>query len=188
LTAAAAAGEIFRRPDLLLLRRWNWKAAVFSSLWRSLIYFAANLSAGSAAASSAMTDEFLYRAATAGFYGAITQQMSRVRPAWTGTLASLVLLPLAAHGGEVAVHLWRGVPQFGRSLAASVAFTVLATLFNLHAMRRGSFLVGGGSDGLFADMRAVPRLLVSFAAAPLRLLHCFASWASGWVRTHLRHF
>ncbi|HNY39052.1 MAG TPA: hypothetical protein PKJ41_01605 [Bryobacteraceae bacterium] len=187
LTAAGAVREIITHPGRLLLRRWNWKAALFSSLLRSLVYFAANLAAGSAAAASAMTDEFLYRAATAGFYGAITQQMSRARPVWAGTLASLLLPPFAAHGGEIVIHLWRGVPHFGRSLAASVCFTVLATLFNLHAMRRGALLVGAGNQGFLADMRAVPGLLLSFVAAPLRLLLLLASCARRWARAQLEH-
>lgn len=164
-TVAEVLGELARHPVRILLARWNWKAALFSSLIRASIYYAANFAAGPAEAAAAMRDEFIYRAVTAGIQGAITQQMSRARPAWAAGTVALILLPAAAHGGEIAIHLWRGVPHFGRSLAASVWFTLTATLFNLHVMRRGILLVGGGSQSLGADMRQIPRAAWTFMSA-----------------------
>jgi hypothetical protein len=34
------------RPGELLLRQWNWKSALFSSVIRALIFLFANLTAG----------------------------------------------------------------------------------------------------------------------------------------------
>src|SRR5215510_14695129 len=78
---STTVGEVFRRltrnPRRQLLQRWNWKSAFLSSLSRALIFFAANLGAGTRAAVGAMVLEFGYRAITAGFYGAITQSFRK---------------------------------------------------------------------------------------------------------------
>src|SRR5262245_49757847 len=67
-TLAAALLCIARQPIRQLLRRWNWKSAVMSSFARGLVFFAANLSAGPAAAVSAASTELTFRIATSGFY------------------------------------------------------------------------------------------------------------------------
>ena len=41
-------------PYELLIRRWNWKAALFSSLYRGLLFLLLNLTAGTDAAIGAM--------------------------------------------------------------------------------------------------------------------------------------
>jgi hypothetical protein len=55
------------RPKECILRRWNWKSALLSSLARATIFFAANLTAGQAAALAAMTREFGFRAIASSF-------------------------------------------------------------------------------------------------------------------------
>jgi len=63
-------GEVFagirRNPAELLLRRWNWKSSLWSSVCRSSLFFAVNYGAGLAAAAEAMAVEFVYRAIAAG--------------------------------------------------------------------------------------------------------------------------
>jgi len=73
MTLRAVFHELLTDPRRMLIERWNWKAALFSSTFRALIFLSTNLTAGWKAATGAMLAEFLYRAACSGFYGAITQ-------------------------------------------------------------------------------------------------------------------
>ena len=108
-----------------------------------LDFFGANRAAGLDAAVAAMITEFCFRISTAGFYGAVTQAFRRVEPPHAGTIAAMVVLPLLTHSLEFVVHWWRGTPELGLSILASVMFTAVSTSFNLFAMRRGAFVVGG---------------------------------------------
>lgn len=155
-------------PADALFERWNYKSAVLSSLARGSIFFTTNLTAGADAAIAAMITEWCFRFATAGFYGAATQAFRAVTPPLHGTLAAMVILPAVAHSLEFLVHLWRGTPALGTSIAASVVFTAISTAFNLFAMRRGVFIVGEGGGSLLSDLVRLPRLLFSFLAAPAR--------------------
>src|ERR1700733_14653878 len=69
----------FTRPVETLLRRWNWKSAFLSSLFRASIFFFTNLAAGWHAALGALLAELILRGATSGFYGAITESFSEAR-------------------------------------------------------------------------------------------------------------
>jgi len=161
-TVAAVFRELARRPWQMVGRRWNHKAALLSALVRAAIFFATNTTAGLDAARAAALTEMMLRLATSGFYGALTQAFRRVEPAWTGTLAAVVVLPCLAHSLELVVHVLAGTPSLGVSIGASVAFTMLSTTFNLFAMRHGTFIVGEGSASLGADLLALPRLLGLF--------------------------
>lgn len=154
----------------MLVRRWNWKAALLSSFFRAAIFFAANLAAGWRAALAAMSVELLYRGICAGVFGALTQAFRNAQPAWLAACTAMVLLPLASHSIEFAIHLWRGTPRLVTSIVSSVIFTALSTLFNLYAMRRNVLVTGSGSESLAADFRALPRVLGGFlAVVPLSL-------------------
>lgn len=155
-----------RHPVDALIRRWNYKAAITSAGVRSVIFLVANASAGAEAATTAAATELAYRLVTAGFYGALTQHFGRVTPPRVGWLAAMVCLPLLGHSGELLVHWWRGTPNLGASLFASVGLTLLSTSFNLFAMRRGVLVVGvPGRPSLWADLRALPGLGVEFGVA-----------------------
>jgi hypothetical protein len=158
-----------------LAKRWNYKAAILSSILRASLFGATNLSAGGDAALAAMTTELCFRFATSGFYGAMTQAFRRVEPARTGTMAAVIVLPVIAHSLEFVVHWWRGTAVLGPSIAASVLFTVLSTTFNLFAMRRGTLIVGSGRRSLLSDLAHMPRLLVLFVATAARSL--VRAWA-----------
>jgi hypothetical protein len=73
--------ELRRNPVELLVRQWNWKSALFSSVLRALIFLFANLTAGWRAAAGAMAAEFVFRAVTSGFYGSLTQAFRKAQPA-----------------------------------------------------------------------------------------------------------
>jgi hypothetical protein len=162
LSPARVLWLLVRHPWQYVVRRWNYKSAVMSSVFRAQIFFIANLSAGPDAALSAMGAEFVFRFATAGLYGALTQAFRAVEPARAGTLAVMVLLPVVGHSLELGVHWMRGTPKLEASIAASVAFTVLSTAFNLFAMRRGALVVGDGSRSLWHDLAQMPALLTAF--------------------------
>jgi hypothetical protein len=154
-----ALRRLICRPYDLLILRWNWKAAVLSSFVRASLFFAATLRAGLPAAAGAATAELVFRATTAGFYGAVTEAFVPVRPVWAGTLTAMIVLPFLSHSIELAVHFTRGTPDLARAIGVSVAFTVGSTAVNLHAMRHGALIVGSGSDSIFADLQRLPRLL-----------------------------
>ena len=88
MTLASALLCLVQHPVERLIHRWNWKAAFFSSLIRGIIFLLANLRAGWRAAVGAMLAEWIYRALTSGFYGAITQVLGEAEPEWQGALAA----------------------------------------------------------------------------------------------------
>lgn len=155
-------------PWQALGRRWNYKAAILSSVLRATLFCLVNMSAGLDAAVAAMTTELCFRFATSGFYGAITQAFRRVEPARAGILAAIVVLPLVAHSLEFVVHWWRGTAVLGPSILASVIFTILSTTFNLFAMRHGALIVGRERRSLLSDLAVMPRLLVLFVTTAAR--------------------
>lgn len=156
---------LVRHPGQRLARRWNWKSAVLSSGFRSILFFLANLSAGWGAAVAAMVTELGFRGTTAGFYGALTQAFRHATPHWLATLTVMGLLPAATHTVELLVHWLRGTERLQESIIASVCFTIVSTLFNLFAMRRGALIVGDGRASLLQDLRSMPRLVIAFIAA-----------------------
>lgn len=112
-----------------------------------------------------MLAEWVFRAATSGFYGAITQTLGEVEPEWQGMAGAMVLLPLVSHSLEFLLHWLRHTPHLAASLLSSMIFTMFSTLFNLYMMRRGTMLVGRGAPSLRADLRAMPRMIGGFLAA-----------------------
>lgn len=153
---------LLTHPIDRLVWRWNWKAAVLSATSRGILFFAVNLAGGLDAARAAFVTEFVVRAASSGFYGTITQSFRAVEPRWAGTAAALVVLPLVSHSVELAAHWMRGTESLALSISASVIFTLISTAFHLHVMRQHVLTVGGGSQSLLADLRAMPRLFLSF--------------------------
>jgi hypothetical protein len=147
---------------------WNWKAAALSAVSRATLFLLANLSAGWGAAWGAFGAELAFRACTSGFYGAATQALARARPMWAAAVAAIVVIPMVSHSLEFCVHYLRGTPALGRSIALSVAFTILSTLFHLFAMRRGVLVVGADAPPITDDLRRMPRLILEFVVWPFR--------------------
>jgi hypothetical protein len=147
---------------------WNWKSAALSALVRALLFLAANAPAGWRAAWGAFGAELAFRAFTSGFYGAATQAFATARPSRTAAAAALVVVPGVSHTLEFIVHYLRGTPALGRSIALSVAFTVVSTLFHLFAMRRGALVAGPSGAPIGDDLRRMPRLIAEFVAGPFR--------------------
>jgi hypothetical protein len=162
-------GTVFRRlllhPGTYLVRRWNWKATALASILRSMIFLVSTLKAGWRAGLSAMLAEFIYRAITSGFWGAITQAFEEASPAWLGSLCALIVVPLVSHTLELIVHLLRGTPHLFAATASSVVFTVLSTVFNLYAMQHGALKSGAGASSFTSDLRRMPLLIERFVMA-----------------------
>lgn len=149
---------------------WNWKAALVSAVSRSLIFLVANLPAGIDAALGAMCVEFAFRAGAAGFFGAMTQAFAALRRPRLATVGALAVVPAVAHAAEFLVHSAAGTPQLAASIAGSLAFSLLTTAFNLHAMRHGALIVGAGSRPLSEDLRRAPALAGSLVLAAIALV------------------
>jgi len=178
VSSAPTVGAVFqgflRHPAKLLVHRWNWKSAVLSSLMRAAIFFFSNLVAGWHAAVGALLAELVLRAATSGFYGAITEAFSEARPVWAGMAAAMVVLPLVNHTLEFLVHWLRGTPKLGISMTASVVFTLWSTSFNVYAMRHGALTVGSKSRPLGEDMKRILPLFGQFLlAGPRAIIRVF---------------
>lgn len=167
-TLRGVALWILRDPWGALGRRWNYKSAIMSSLFRGQLFFFANLTAGPEAALAALGTETWFRFVTAGFYGALTQAFRKVEPARMGTVAAMIVLPAVAHTLEFVVHWLSGTQELARSIGISVVFTALSTSFNVFAMRHGALVVGANSPSLIDDLRAVPRLAAAFVIAAVR--------------------
>jgi hypothetical protein len=164
MTLNQALFNLVTNPVDLVVRRWNWKAAFFSSLIRGIIFLLANITAGWRVAMAAMLAEWVYRAMTSGFYGAITQTFGETEPEWQGAMAAMILLPISSHSLEFLVHFLRHTPHLKASIISSMSFTVISTLFNFYAMRRGTMVVGGDAPTLADDMRAMPGVIAGFLA------------------------
>jgi len=162
--------ELFTHPVRRILVRWNWKSAILSSLIRASIFFIANITAGWTAALQAMSLEFLFRAVASGFYGAITQAFSNAQPALLATIVAMVLLPVFAHSVEFLIHFLGGTRNLIASIMASVSFSILSTLFNLYAMKRGVLIVGNSGDSFIHDLKRLPGILFDFVLLPPRFL------------------
>jgi hypothetical protein len=165
VTVTDALRDLLARPGDLLIRQWNWKSALFSSIIRAIIFLVANLTSGWRAAAGATLAEFVFRAATSGFFGSITQALRTAKPAYMATLTLLVIQPIIAHTLEWGVHVLAGTPNLARSLISSVIFTEVAVLFNLYAMRRGALVVGDNATSMSSDLRRIPALILGFVAA-----------------------
>ena len=162
LSVSGVLWLVAAHPWQYVARRWNYKSAALSSLFRAGLFFSVNLSAGLDAALAAMAAEFAFRFVTAGFYGALTQAFRRAEPERAATLAVMVLLPIAGHSLELLLHWSRGTPRLAESIVASVALTMFSTAFNVFAMRRGALIIGAGSRSLWHDLVQMPTLFASF--------------------------
>jgi hypothetical protein len=129
------------------------------------VFFGVNLGAGLQRALAAMLTEFVFRAVTAGWYGAVTQAFRRVRPVWRAAAVLVPLLLLTQHSLELLVHWMRGTPRLAASIGASFAFTLVSTTVSLALMTKGRFLVGAGSKSLLHDLAGLPSLACSCLAA-----------------------
>jgi hypothetical protein len=170
LTVGTVLVCLATNPYRHLIRRWNWKTACLSSVFRGILVLLANLSAGPDSAVGAMLAESCYRALTSGFYGAFTQAFRFARPAWAASAIPMILVPIISDSLELSMHSLRGTQQLGATAAASVIFTAASTLFELFVMRHGVLVMGQNRKPLAEDLRRIPKLLIDFLGEGLQLL------------------
>lgn len=164
MTVGGVLQSLIQHPVRNLVYRWNWKSAVTSSILRAVIFFSVNISAGFDAALAAMILEFVFRAITSGFYGAITQSFRKAEPIWAASLTAMIVVPVITHTMEFMVHWFGGTKKLAASILASAGFSAISTLFNLFAMRRGIMVVGDDCRSLTSDLIRMPRMIYEFVA------------------------
>jgi hypothetical protein len=150
-SARAALRRLAADPVGQLVRRWNWKSALLSSLWRGQLFAARAARGGWLPAGAAGGAEILLQGAAAGFSGAVAQAFHRVRPAWQGCGVAAALVLCIQHPLELVVHRMRGTPHWRGGVLVSMGFSVAAAAVNMGLMRRGFLIVGGNArDGTYA--------------------------------------
>ena len=162
------AHDLIHHPFRSLVLRWNWKAALLSPILRGAFVYAATAGAGPAAAASALTVEVMYRGLVSGFCGAIVEAFRSSEPYWAGQLTVVLIVPVVSDSLDFLVHWQHGTSEFGRSVAVSLALTIVSTAFNYFAMRRGALIVGQQRRTFFEDLATLPLLFAAFLITVLR--------------------
>ena len=168
-TVGQVIEQIRLAPFRFLVEGFNWKTALWSALLRSLLFCAILIQSGWRSAATAVSAEVLFRIASSGLFGSLMQALRHAAPQWRAFLLSAVLLPGLVQVGEILLHLRLGTPKLLVTTTASLIMTMLAGLFQWHAMRRGALLVGEQSMSLADELRAIPGLMTSFLFGWMRL-------------------
>jgi hypothetical protein len=136
-----------------------------SAIYRAPIFFLTTLKAGWRTALSAFVVEGLFRAATSGVMGAITQAVRNLNPQWLALLIVLAIVPGVVQALELLVHWLRGTPNLKTGLLVSTVITCISCLFNWYAMRQGTLLTGGEGNSFGTDLKRLPMVILRFIAA-----------------------
>lgn len=155
--------RLFWHPQRILFL-WNWKSAWLSILLRGPIFLAMTIRRGFLASVSALLTECVVCAATAGFYGALAQNLREAIPVWLNAVFLVVVVPAFFQVFEFALHAFRRTPHLRAAEIISLAVSAVSSLFNWYAMRRGALLVGGEGGSFGSDLRRLPALLFEFLA------------------------
>lgn len=168
-----------RNAWLYPLTHWNWKAALITAIFRAGACMAALAHSSLHQREHFGVVEACYVLLTAGIFSAWQQQALSVRPrrlAWTITVLAIPLGSLAA---DSALHLWLDNGNMRALGIGAVIFTVVSGMFHWHVMQNGALLVGEDSRSLMEDMKAMPRLALSFVTQPFNALTAW--WAGAEV-------
>jgi hypothetical protein len=156
--------DLLRYPQRVLFL-WNWKAAWLSIILRAPIFLGVTLRRGFRVSFSAVLTECLFCAITAGFYGAVVQNLRDAEPQWLTILFLTVAIPSVFQVFEFLLHRLHGTPHLKIAEFISIAVSAISALFNWYAMRRGALLVGGEGRSFGSDLRRLPGLIFAFATA-----------------------
>lgn len=158
---------ILSHPLEMFIRRWNWKTATLSGIFRGAIYFFTHISLGWRAAISAMSVEFFFRVFNSGASSSIGQSFRSAQPRWLANTVVMLLFPAYAHTVEFILHTLNGDKNVNKSIVLSIIFSVLSALFNLYAMRRGVLLVKDAEQQtLWSDLKKMPVIFSQFFSYP----------------------
>ena len=159
---------LVRHPVEMLIWRWNWKAALFSGVLRSMIYLFTHLKVGWRAALGAMSVEFFFRLVVSGASGSLVQSFHNAAPVWLATLCVMIMLPAFSHMIEFTLHTLNGDVNKGKAIVISISFSILSAIFNLFAMRRDALLVKDArAQTLGQDLVRLPKIVGEFMFYPL---------------------
>jgi hypothetical protein len=168
------SGYLLRHPMRSMVFRWNWKAAVLSSLLRAPIFLAAYLfqKQGVADAISVTIALAVFRVIFGGVNGAIIQAYRNVKPAWHAVLTVPVVLAAFSHVIEFIVltvyDALTGTHGKTKAIVVSVIVSIISAVFNLFAMRRGALIVRDESmQSFWRDLVRMPWLMFEFISFPL---------------------
>ena len=161
--------HIRRAPLRFLVQGFNWKTALWSALLRSLVFCVILIQGGWQSAAAAVSAEALFRVLSSGLFGSLMQAFRHAAPQWRAFFLSAMVLPGFVQAAEFFLHLRLGTPKLLTTTIVSLTMTVLAGLFQWHAMRRGALLVGAQSMSVADEMRAIPGLMSSFLFGWMRL-------------------
>jgi len=158
---------LVRHPIEMLVWRWNWKAALFSGVLRSMIYLFTHLKEGWRAALGAMSVEFFFRLIVSGASGSLVQSFHNAAPVWLATLCVIIMLPAFSHMIEFTLHTWNGDVNKGKAIMISITFSIISAIFNLFAMRRDALLVKDDrAQSLGQDLIKLPKIVGEFMFFP----------------------
>lgn len=112
--------------------------------------------------------EAAYVLLTAGIFSAWQQQALNVKPRRLAWIITVLAIPLGSLAADSALHLWLDHGNMRALGIGAVVVTIISAMFHWHVMQHGALLVGQGSRTFTEDMRQMPRLVASFAAAPVQ--------------------
>ncbi|HUR97581.1 MAG TPA: hypothetical protein VMZ26_05875 [Pyrinomonadaceae bacterium] len=159
---------LVRHPVEMLIWRWNWKAAFFSGVLRSMIYLFTHLKHGWRAALGAMSIEFFFRLIVSGASGSLVQAFHNAAPVWLATLCIMIMLPAFSHTIEFTLHTLNGDVNKGKAIIISISFSIISAIFNLFAMRRDALLVKDDrAQTLGQDLAQMPKIIGEFLFYPV---------------------
>ena len=163
---------LVRHPIEMLIWRWNWKAALFSGVLRSLIYLFTHIKQGWRAALGAMSVEFIFRLIVSGASGSLVQAFHNAAPVWLATLCVMIMLPAFSHMIEFTLHTLNGDVNKGKAIIISISFSIISAIFNLFAMRRDALLVKDDrAQSLGQDLIRMPKIVGEFMFYPFIWLY-----------------
>ena len=119
---------------------------------------------------SAILTECAFCALSAGFYGALIQNIRDATPEWLTVFFIAAVVPAFFQVIEYGLHLLRGTPHLRLAEFTSIGVSAISSLFNLYAMRRGALLVGGEGGTFSSDLRRITLLIGNFVLALPRKL------------------
>lgn len=153
---------------LFPLTHWNWKAALITAICRAGACMAALWHTPLHAREHFGAVEAAYVLLTAGIFSAWQQQALDVKPRRLAWVITVLAIPLGSLAADSALHMWLDRGNMRALGIGAIIVTIVSAVFHWHVMQNGALLVGEGSRTLTEDMRQMPRLVASFAAAPVQ--------------------
>lgn len=157
------------------LTHWNWKVALMTAVLRGLACVLALRHMEHHARNHFGVVEAAFVMLTCGFFSALQQQSLQIRSETLAWFTCVVLIPLTSLSCDAGLHFWldgRDTRQLG---LAGLIFTLVSATFHWHIIRNGALLVGDESHSFLTDLKRIPRLTLSYGAAPVMAIWKLAS-------------